>query len=116
MQRTRERKIPRQPPSCRAFVFSVETACKGAPALWAIGRSPLPAVEVSEGNRSPDFVTIIQFSDVGEPIGKIYVPRVIKSDAEWKHQLSPGSDLVTPRAGIERPFTGSTRDNREHGI
>jgi hypothetical protein len=44
------------------------------------------------------------------------VPRVVKSDAEWKQQLSSGPYLVTRHAGTERPFTGNTWDNHKYGI
>ena len=103
---------PQQQPSRRAFVFTV-AAASGA-ALWTLRRFPLPVVEASGG--SPASVTIVQFSDLGKPIGKLAVPHVIKSDAEWKQQLSPESYQVTRHAGTERPFTGSTWNNHEHGI
>ena len=44
------------------------------------------------------------------------MPRVIKSDAEWKLQLSPVSHQVTRQAGTERPYTGNTWNNHDHGI
>ena len=47
-------------------------------------------------------VTIVQFSDAGKPTGKVSVPRVSKSDAEWKQKLTPISFEVTRHAGTER--------------
>ena len=100
-----------QRPSRRAFVFTA--GVYGAAAVWALRRLPLPAVEAS-GN--PATVTIVQFSAEGKATGKVTVPRVVKTDAEWKQQLSPVSFVVARQAGTERPYTGSTWDNHEHGI
>lgn len=61
-------------------------------------------------------VTIVQFSDAGKLIGKATIPKVVRSDAEWKQKLAPISFEVTRRAGTERPYSGSTWNNHEHGI
>ncbi len=94
--------------SRRAFVV----AAAGAAACWVL-RRPLPAVEASG---SPATVTIVQFSALGKAIGKVAVPRVVKTDAAWQQQLSPASYMVTRKAATERPYTGSTWDNHERGV
>jgi peptide-methionine (R)-S-oxide reductase len=101
---------PAQHPGRRTFILA--GAC--AAALWALRRLPLAAVEASGG--SPGSVTIVQYSAIGKPTGKVSVPRVVKSDAEWKQQLAPASFEVTRHAGTERPYTGSTWNNHDHGI
>jgi peptide-methionine (R)-S-oxide reductase len=97
-----------QRPSRRAFIVTATSAC--AAALWALRRFP-GVVEASAGS-----VTIVQFSALGKPTGKATVARVIKSDAEWRQQLSPISYQVARQAGTERPYTGSTWNNHDHGI
>ena len=42
--------------------------------------------------------------------------KVIKSDAEWRAQLSPEEYQVTRHAATERPFTGRYWDHQQHGI
>ena len=42
-------------------------------------------------------------------------PKVIKSDAEWREQLTPEQYRITRQQGTERPFTGPFWDSRELG-
>ena len=98
-------------PSRRAFIVTAASAC-GAAALWTLRRFP----GVVEAGGSAGSVTIVQFSALGKPTGKVTVARVIKSDAEWKQQLSPISFQVARQAGTERPYTGNTWNNHDHGI
>ena len=105
---------PTQQSSRRAFIAVTAGACGAA--LWALRGFPMTAVEASGSAANSGSVTIVQFSDLGKPTGKVTVARVIKSDAEWKQQLSPASYQVTRHAGTERAFTGSTWNNHDHGI
>jgi peptide-methionine (R)-S-oxide reductase len=61
-------------------------------------------------------VTIIEFSDLGVRKGPIRVPKVVKSDAEWRKQLPALAYTVARRAGTERPFTGAFWNLHEKGI
>ena len=61
-------------------------------------------------------VVIESFSAAGKSLGKITVPRVVKTDDEWRKQLSPESFVVTRKAGTERAGTGKYNANHADGL
>ena len=69
----------------------------------------------AEDERSAS-VTIETFSADGKSLGKNEVPRVVKTDEEWRAQLSPESYRVTRHEGTERPFSGAYDKNHDDGI
>jgi peptide-methionine (R)-S-oxide reductase len=44
------------------------------------------------------------------------VDKTLKSDREWREQLSPEQYEVTRRGGTEAPFTGAYWDNHREGM
>jgi len=99
----------------RAFILSAAGAVS-ALAFWGLRRSTIAAAKPLAANEGPANVTIVQFSADGKKTGKVTVPRVIKSDDEWKRQLSQTSYWVTRHADTERPFTGATWNEHGRGI
>jgi peptide-methionine (R)-S-oxide reductase len=61
-------------------------------------------------------VTIVEFAANGKKTGKVVVPKVVKSDAEWRSQLSAISYEVARQAGTERAYSGDTWNLHDRGL
>jgi peptide-methionine (R)-S-oxide reductase len=68
------------------------------------------------GHAAPVHVSIETFSPAGESLGKQRVPTIVKSEAEWRRQLSEISYYVTRQEGTERAYTGALWDNHADGL
>ena len=67
-------------------------------------------------NQGPREVDIVEFTDSGERKETVHVPKLVKTENEWKQQLSPGAYNVTREDGTEMAFTGEYWNNHEQGI
>ena len=91
-------------------------AAAGGAALWALRHAAhFDLLPVSAAS-APGTVTIVEFASNGTKTGKVTVAHIVKTDAEWKRQLSAISYEVTRHAGTERAYTGDTWNLHERGI
>ena len=85
----------------------------------ALLRRSAPATVLAQGTvpvTPPEDVLIVSFSAAGKRTGESKLPKVVKTDAEWRKQLSPSAYSVTRHADTEYPYTGAYWDNHEAGL
>ena len=70
--------------------------------------------KAAKGDPGP--VQIAKFSDDGTRLGVESVPKVIKSDADWRKSLSSDEFDVTRKADTERAFSGAYYKNHDPGL
>lgn len=65
---------------------------------------------------TPGMVTIVDFDDSGKRLGVERVPKIVKTDAEWRKQLSPIAFAVTRQGATEIAYTGPLNNCYQAGI
>jgi peptide-methionine (R)-S-oxide reductase len=106
--------VARQKVTRRAFLVSGAAAAAGI-AVWSLRSVPQP-LSTAVPSGPPGEVTIAEFSDAGVPSGTIWVGKIVKSDAEWRRQLSANTFDITRRADTEMAYTGSYWNFHQQGI
>ncbi len=56
------------------------------------------------------------YNQQGQLVGPVNSSRVIKTDAEWKAQLTSEQFEIARGKGTERPFCGTLLDNKKEGV
>ena len=97
----------------RAFLGISVSAIAGA-ALWSMRRPALIAAAMPKGD--PGEVTIVEFSNSGKRLQKVRVPRVVKTDDEWRKQLSRGEFDIARHADTEIAFSGKYWNLDDKGL
>ncbi|MFO0816112.1 MAG: peptide-methionine (R)-S-oxide reductase MsrB [Gemmatales bacterium] len=61
-------------------------------------------------------VSVCVFNEQGQLVGPFVQPKVIKTEEEWKAQLTKEQYYVTRNSGTERAFCGNLLDNKKEGV
>jgi peptide-methionine (R)-S-oxide reductase len=99
-------------PTRRTFLIAGGAAAAVA-VTYSLRRGTRP-VEAMGG--SPKEVKIVQFSNVGQREDVAVLPVILKTDKEWKQQLSAEAFEVTRHAGTERPYSGQYWNLHDKGL
>jgi methionine-R-sulfoxide reductase len=67
-------------------------------------------------NNSGGLMKVRVYNSQGELVGPIELPKVVRSDEEWKAMLTPEQYEVARGKGTERPFCGTLLDNKKEGV
>jgi peptide-methionine (R)-S-oxide reductase len=99
----------------RVFLLTSASALAGM-AVWGL-RKPVVSEASARGSKgAPGAVTIVEFSDEGKRLQKVHVPKVVKTEAEWRQQLPPLAFEITRHADTERSFSGQYWNLHEKGL
>ena len=99
----------------RRVFLSSAVAVLGGLALWS-WRKPRTLAAAAPAPGPPKEVTIVLFSDSGQRLKKVRVQQVVKTEAEWRQQLSPGVFDITRRADTEIAFSGRYWNLHDKGL
>jgi peptide-methionine (R)-S-oxide reductase len=101
-------------PSRRVFLASAGAAAVGL-ALWQSKKpAVLEAAPVVAGE--PKEVTVVLFSDGGQRLKQVRMAKVVKTDDEWRKQLSGNAFDITRRADTEIAFSGKYWNLHDKGL
>src|SRR6266481_5032879 len=102
----------------RAFVAAIAAI----PAIIAFGYAETARTS-DASNDSPDSgasgivkVSIVEFTDAGKKKGLVMVDKVVKTDEEWRKELTPEQFEVARKKGTERPFQNLYAENHDKGM
>jgi peptide-methionine (R)-S-oxide reductase len=98
----------------RALIAASVSALAGL-VLWRY-RSPKSVQAGATPAGQPKMVQVVEFSDAGVRQGVVIVPKIVKSDEEWRKQLSRSSFDITRKADTEMAFTGAYWNLHEKGL
>ena len=96
----------------RRFLVTSASALAGL-ALWSLRK---PRLAEAASTETPKQVTIVTFSEAGEQLKTVQMAKVIKSDAEWKKQLTPNAFDITRRADTELAYSGKYWNLHDKGL
>jgi len=96
----------------RRHFLQAALASLGAAALARRGAADV----LASGPKRGATVWIENFSAAGSSLGRVEVERVVKSDDEWRRQLSAAAWQVTRHAGTEPAFSGEYDRNHRDGL
>ena len=85
----------------------------GGSLLWSVRKH---YTIVAQAKSEPGEVTIVQFSDDGKPLAKVKIPKVVKTEEEWRKQLPWGVFDITRHADTEIAYTGKYWNLHDKGI
>jgi peptide-methionine (R)-S-oxide reductase len=75
-----------------------------------------PRVLEAAASSEPREVTIVLFSDSGERLKQVRIPRVVKTADEWRKQLSSNAFDITRNADTEMAFSGKYWNLHDKGL
>src|SRR5258708_16564072 len=86
----------------RAFIGSALAIFTGI-YVWSMNKTQTE--QSKKPGARPEDVKIVDFSDAGERLGEAVVPKVVKSESEWRRRLSATPSSTSPPHTPEMALT-----------
>ncbi len=99
----------------RRFFLATSLATLAGLALWQ-WRKPAVLQTTPAVDTTPKEVTVILFSDAGQPMKPARIAKIVKTAADWRQQLSDGVFDITRNADTEIAFSGKYWNLHDSGI
>ena len=100
----------------RGFVFGASLAAASALLLGLQRLSSFAFAGDDQASAPAGPVTIAAFDNAGNPTGLVHLPRVLKTKAQWRAQLTPQQFAITRGADTEFAFTGALNKEWNAGL
>jgi peptide-methionine (R)-S-oxide reductase len=98
----------------RTFFGLIATAAAALAWSYFQRRQPVQAATAASG--PPKMVKIVIFTDAGQRQDTVTLPKIVKTEDEWRKQLSPDSFEITRLEGTERPYTNENPNDHAPGV
>ena len=102
------------------LVAAAGTTAAVAAVVWSGARTPARAAanasSAADAVKASQSVKIVPFDPTGRRLAPVAVPKVVKSDDDWKKQLDATQFAVARKDGTERPFSGATWNLHDRGL
>jgi peptide-methionine (R)-S-oxide reductase len=98
----------------RVFLASAAATIAGL-ALWQWKKPAVLEAAPAPGGE-PKEVTIVLFSDAGQRLKQVRMARVVKTEDEWRKQLSGNAFDITRHADTEIAFSGKYWNLHDKGL
>lgn len=101
-------------PGRRIFMIAA-AATLGELFFWGWRKSEVSRAASAPANK-PAEVSLVLFSDSGARLKQVRVMRIVKTEQEWRQQLSANAFDIARRADTEMAFTGKYWNLHDKGI
>jgi peptide-methionine (R)-S-oxide reductase len=99
----------------RAFLVASASALGGV-MLWSLRKPQILEASGNPPKANAQEVTVVEFDDDGKKLKTVHVPKVVKSEEEWRKQLSPNAFDITRKADTELAFSGKYWNLHDKGL
>jgi methionine-R-sulfoxide reductase len=83
---------------------------------WQAARGAAGDPKSTQPKAKATMVSVEVFNPEGKLVGPLEMPKVVKTDAEWRKLLTPEQYRITRKAGTEPAFCGNLLDNKKKGV